>query len=120
MADGSNAKRTSAVPLPPPYSSPGMTPGLGGASHLPSIFTPPAVMHAPQPPSTIHFGPTPATRLQLPYAYYDPHSDYSVSMADQRARSRFIGAVLYALLILALVGTVLGCWGDTWREGYGA
>lgn len=50
------------------------------------------------------YGPTPISQQQqaiLPY--YDPRSVYSVQVARRRARERFIGAVAWTVLILALL-----------------
>ncbi|KAK0484350.1 hypothetical protein EDD18DRAFT_1197092 [Armillaria luteobubalina] len=66
---------------------------------FPSIFTPPN----PQ-------------ELHLPYAYYDPRSEYSVALADHRARMRFLGSVLYAAGVWVLFGILVGWWGQAWSE----
>jgi len=53
------------------------------------------------------YGPTPIGRQQqaaLPY--YDPQSVYSVQGAKRRARERFVGAVLWVLLIFALLSVL--------------
>ncbi|KAK0195725.1 hypothetical protein F5146DRAFT_1026826 [Armillaria mellea] len=76
---------------------------------FPSIFTPPNVQH-------FRFGPTPPQELHLPYAYYDPRSEYSVAMADHRARMRFLGSVLYAAGVWVLFGILAGWWGQAWSE----
>ncbi len=106
---------------PPPYTSsstydqrPQQLTSASTASPFPSVFTPPVVENTHHTPSTYHVGPTPPQQLHLPYAYYDPHSDYSVSLADARARTRFIGAVLYALGIWLLVGVLFKWWGEGW------
>lgn len=57
------------------------------------------------------YGPTPTTLLQqqvhvLPY--YDPRSDWSMREGISRARWRFLGAVAWALVVLALAGLFMG------------
>ncbi|CAL1700104.1 unnamed protein product [Somion occarium] len=65
------------------------------------------------PPGSTHqpYGPTPAPLLQrqthvLPY--YDPRSDHSLVEAVSRARWRFVGAVAWAVVIMALAGMAMG------------
>ncbi|KAI0080630.1 hypothetical protein K474DRAFT_1657430 [Panus rudis PR-1116 ss-1] len=55
------------------------------------------------------YGPTPIPQQQthlLPY--YDPRSSYSLSEAATRARWRFLGAVVWAIIILAIAGVFMG------------
>ncbi|PBK82896.1 hypothetical protein ARMGADRAFT_1068078 [Armillaria gallica] len=79
------------------------------------MFTPPNVQH-PHHVQHFRFGPTPPQELHLPYAYYDPRSEYSVAMADHRARMRFLGSVLYAAGVWVLFGILAGWWGQAWSE----
>ncbi|GJE87481.1 hypothetical protein PsYK624_035640 [Phanerochaete sordida] len=63
------------------------------------------------------YGPTSITSPQqtiLPY--YDPRSPYAIAEAASRARWRFIGAFLWAVVILAFVSFLLGIEVDIQRE----
>ncbi len=73
-------------------------------------------MQHPHHVQHFRFGPTPPQELHLPYAYYDPRSEYSVAMADHRARMRFLGSVLYAAGVWVLFGILAGWWGQAWSE----
>ncbi|KAH9948742.1 hypothetical protein B0H21DRAFT_820677 [Amylocystis lapponica] len=54
------------------------------------------------------YGPTPiAQQVQL-LPYYDPRSSYALAEAEARTRWRFVGAVLWALLIILLGGFITG------------
>lgn len=120
MADGGVKV---SIPLPPPPYSPTVSQGSNqqrysgsasaSASSSPSMFTPPVVPN-PHHSSAYRFGPTPPQQLQLPYAYYDPHSAHSVAMADSRARTRFTRAIIYAFGVLLLASGVVSWWGEDW------
>ena len=82
----------------------------------------------PSPAFPTHAGYGPTNIIQqathvLPY--YDPRSPYAIAEANSRARWRFVGAVCWAVLILALMSLVTGWeidvhnnpWnGDYWRR----
>jgi len=59
-------------------------------------FNPWAAVPTPSHPNPIS-GPTPASALQIPYAYYDPRSAHSLAEADARARRRFWFTLLWVL-----------------------
>lgn len=92
---------------PPPYV-PGV--GQGVVSPLAGV---PASAHTsgPTPITTYYPVGAPGNRATptvvfLPY--YDPRSPHSMEAARRRARRRFIGALLWAFTIYAVVGFVTG------------
>ncbi|KIK67626.1 hypothetical protein GYMLUDRAFT_237851 [Collybiopsis luxurians FD-317 M1] len=52
-------------------------------------------------------GPTPASALQIPYAYYDPRSAHSLAEADARAKLRFWLTLLFVLGVWILCGLLV-------------
>ena len=63
------------------------------------------------------YGPTSITAQQqtiLPY--YDPRSPHAIAEATSRARWRFIGALVWAVLILAFASFLLGIEVDIQRQ----
>ncbi|TFK55365.1 hypothetical protein OE88DRAFT_1651634 [Heliocybe sulcata] len=98
-----DANKTPTSP-PPPY-----TPELPTTSS--SAPSQPQPQPHSQPPAHSHpaFGPTPLAQQQgtlLPY--YDPRSMHSVQQAGVRARKRFIGAILWAFVVMFVAGMVTG------------
>lgn len=88
--------------LPPPSQPP--------PSYAESADTQPLVVYTSAHAAV--YGPTPISQQQqtvLPY--YDPQSAYSVRAAERRARERFVGAVLWVVLIFALIPVLV--WVDT-------
>ncbi|THV08200.1 hypothetical protein K435DRAFT_771764 [Dendrothele bispora CBS 962.96] len=79
------------------------------------------------------FGPTPSQTLfqhghqpnqqggqgqvTIPYAYYDPHSPYSLAQADIRARKRFLVTMTWILGFWVLVGLVVRGSMEGWFDG---
>ncbi|KAF9520710.1 hypothetical protein BS47DRAFT_398932 [Hydnum rufescens UP504] len=53
-----------------------------------------------------HQGDSPAAAVYLPY--YDPSSQHSQERAERRARQRFFGAILWAVVVYALTGMMFG------------
>ena len=98
LAKGQGARQPSPPPPQPPpsYTESATTqplvvqPGISGVPHA----------HG--------YGPTPiAQQQQATLPYYDPRSVHSVQAAKRRAKERFIGAVLWVLLIFALLSLVI-------------
>lgn len=55
------------------------------------------------------YGPTPiANQHTHVLPYYDPRSPYAIAEANSRARWRFVGAFIWALLILAILSVLCG------------
>jgi len=103
IIDPSIAKGQSArQPSPPPPQPP--------PSYTESATTQPLVV---QPgtsgvPHAHDYGPTPiGQQQQAALPYYDPRSVHSMQAAKRRAKERFVGAVLWVLLIFALVSVVI-------------
>jgi hypothetical protein len=104
-----------ASPMPT-YSDQGYFAPL---SSPPLSANPLALPAFPQNPPQTHFGPTPISNsqqqglLNIPLPYYDPRSPYAIEQAISRARWRFIGGLLYAVGIFAVVGMFVGAesWG---------
>ena len=83
-------------PSPPPSQPP--------PSYTESAATQPLVVQ-PGPSSVPHvheYGPTPIGQQHAILPYYDPRSVHSVEAAKRRAKERFVGAVLWVVLIFAL------------------
>ena len=82
--------------LPPSYAEPtAIQPLVGLAGPSPSVV--PLNTHA-------GYGPTPINQQQqVALPYYDPRSVHSLQAANRRARERFIGALLWAMVIFALL-----------------
>lgn len=98
LAKGQGPRQPSPPPSqpPPPYVESASTqplavqPGTSGVELVPNTHS--------------GYGPTPISQQQraaLPY--YDPRSVHSLQAAKRRAKERFIGAVLWVILILALL-----------------
>ena len=69
-----------------------------------------------QPHTT--FGPTPLAlpeqqALLLPY--YDARSAHSVAMATRRARWRFVGTLVWAIVVIAIVVILTGSGAEAWK-----
>lgn len=93
---------------PPAYTEidPAQLPSSSATPHSPTAFS-----------THTGYGPTAITAQQqtiLPY--YDPRSPYALEEATSRARWRFIGALFWAVLILALTSFLLGVEVDIQRE----
>lgn len=102
---------TTKTPTPPPAYSEATRTGEPGAASPQGGYSPPPITHtipSNHLMSPGQFGPTPAQNLQLPYAYYDPHSLHSVQQADSRARWRFIRAMVWAVGLWCLLGMLIG------------
>ncbi|KAL4263237.1 hypothetical protein AB1N83_005768 [Pleurotus pulmonarius] len=97
---------------PPPYTLMDESGNQGASSSAPPggppntiVVTPPSPVNGSRPISPSQrqvqlFGPTPLQQSQpLLIPYYDPHSPYSLSQADSRTRWRFIGAVLWTVVL---------------------
>ncbi|KAI0686494.1 hypothetical protein BC835DRAFT_1235351, partial [Cytidiella melzeri] len=101
-------------PSPPPAYAELDHPGQSTSSSQPHITS--------QPPAHRHpdgyYGPTPLMAQPQTHIlpYYDPRSQHSVAESTTRARWRFIGALLWALLILSVVSTVCGMEADIQRR----
>ncbi|KAF8076712.1 hypothetical protein FPV67DRAFT_1472413 [Lyophyllum atratum] len=99
---------------PPPYTEAESTRRTQPPSQLPTPVTAPGrsgpagePMQYPQ--NHDRFGPTPLSpQLLTPYAYYDPWSPHSMTLADARARRRFIGAFLWGVAIWCIMGLLFG------------
>ncbi|KAF5393186.1 hypothetical protein D9757_001198 [Collybiopsis confluens] len=93
---------------PPAYTPPSLAAGPSASTHLLGGAINPGSGSDPYNPYTnvnynpwanvptsLHpgplsnSGPTPASALQIPYAYYDPRSAHSIAEADARAKARF-------------------------------
>ncbi|EMD40342.1 hypothetical protein CERSUDRAFT_91054 [Gelatoporia subvermispora B] len=83
-------------PRPPaaPESTP---PSASGPAPLPPTF-----------PTHAHYGPTPIAQQAALLPYYDPRSPHAIAESESRARWRFVGAFMWAVVILALVGVASG------------
>jgi len=88
-----------AESAPQPQSSTMNTSDGGSVTNMPS--TAPFPTHA-------GYGPTPIAQQTALLPYYDPRSPHALAEAGARARWRFFGAVLWALVILTLVSFVTG------------
>lgn len=98
IAKGQGPRQPSPPPSqpPPPYTE--------------STTTQPLVEH-PETSGVPHahagYGPTPiGQQQQAALPYYDPRSAHSVQAAKRRAKERFVGAVLWVILILALLSVL--------------
>ena len=81
---------------PPPYAESATTPPLVERSGTPGV------------PHAHGYGPTPiGQQQQATLPYYDPRSIHSVQAAKKRAKERFVGAVLWVLLIFALASVLV-------------
>ncbi|KAF8309331.1 hypothetical protein DL93DRAFT_2085749 [Clavulina sp. PMI_390] len=93
---------------PPPYS-PGGGPGSaqpppsGALSHPASGPTP---INSYYPIGVTRNGAAAGNVAFVPY--YDPRSTYSLEVARQRAWSRFVGALLWALVVYVVAGFITG------------
>ena len=97
IVDPPKGQSPSQPSLPQPQSPP---------SYAESAITHPLVVQ-PGTSGVLHahgYGPTPiGQQQQATLPYYDPRSMHSVRAAKRRAKERFIGAVLWVLLIFALL-----------------
>jgi hypothetical protein len=96
---------------PPAYTEvdPALLPSSSGTSSSPTGFT--------TRTGTTGYGPTSITAQQqtiLPY--YDPRSPHALAEAMSRARWRFLGALFWAVLILACTSLLLGIEVDIQRQ----
>ena len=113
---GQGARQPSPPPSQPPpsYTESAATQPLVVQPGTSSVIVPALDGHA-------GYGPTPISQQQLEAAlpYYDPRSVHSIQAAQRRARERFVGAVLWVLLILALLPVLV--WMDMRiRSGWSA
>lgn len=99
-------------PSPPPAHPP--------PSYAESDAAQPLVGMVLVPNAHAGYGPTPISQQQqtaLPY--YDPRSAHSLQAAKKRARERFVGAVFWVILIIALLPVLV--WADARiRSGWSA
>jgi hypothetical protein len=70
------------------------------------------------PSTTPAFGPTPLALPQqqavlLPY--YDARSPHSIAMAVRRARWRFVGAVMWAIVFVLVITALAGSGAEAWK-----
>jgi len=90
-------------PSPPPSHPP--------PSYNESTATQPLVVHpgaSGVPSARVGYGPTPiGQQQQAVLPYYDPRSPHSVQAAKRRARERFFGAVLWVVVIYALLSVLV-------------
>jgi hypothetical protein len=105
VVDPSIAKgQGSRQPSPPPSQPP--------PSYAESAATQPFVVQpgtsSSIPNAHAGYGPTPINQQeQTLLPYYDPRSVHSVQAAGRRARERFVGAVLWVILISALLSVLV-------------
>ncbi|KAJ3800375.1 hypothetical protein GGU11DRAFT_411742 [Lentinula aff. detonsa] len=107
-------KRGSGGKTPPPA----YTPSIAGSSSFPQAqsgdlynsvnYNPWAAVPTAAHPNPLSSGPTPASALQIPYAYYDPRSAHSIAAADARAKWRFWLTLLWVLGAWILCGLLDG------------
>lgn len=71
-------------------------------STSPSQSFPSPIPHHPS------YGPTPIAQQTHLLPYYDLRSNYAIAESTSRARWRFAGALIWALVILLCVGILLG------------
>ena len=98
ITKGQGARQPSPPPLQPP------------PSYTESATTQPLVVQpgTSSVPHAHEYGPTPiAQQQQATLPYYDPRSVHSVQAAKRRAKERFVGAVLWVLLIFVLFSMVI-------------
>lgn len=97
IAKGQGPSQPSPSQQPPP------------PSYAESTSTQPFVVR-PGTPSAPHahgYGPTPiGQQQQATLPYYDPRSVHSVQAAKRRAKERFVGAILWVILIFALLSVL--------------
>jgi len=93
----------SRQPSPPPSHPP--------PSYNESTATQPLVVHPGSsgiPHPNAGYGPTPiGQQQQAALPYYDPRSVHSVQAAKRRAKERFAGAVLWVVIIFALLSVLV-------------
>jgi len=93
IAKGQGVRQPSPLPPQPP------------PSYAESATTQPLVV---QSGTHVHgYGPTPIGQQQATLPYYDPRSVHSAQAAKKRAKERFAGAVLWVLLIFALLSVLV-------------
>ncbi|KAL4263238.1 hypothetical protein AB1N83_005768 [Pleurotus pulmonarius] len=113
---------------PPPYTLMDESGNQGASSSAPPggppntiVVTPPSPVNGSRPISPSQrqvqlFGPTPLQQSQpLLIPYYDPHSPYSLSQADSRTRWRFIGAVLWTVVLCVIFSGICVAWDQGFR-----
>lgn len=113
---------------PPPYTLMDESGNQSASSSAPTggppstiVVTPPSPVNGSRPISPSQrqvqlFGPTPLQQSQpLLIPYYDPHSPYSLSQADSRTRWRFIGAVLWTVVLCVIVSGICMAWDQGFR-----
>lgn len=113
ITKGQGLRQPSPLPSQPPPSyadsaatQPLVQPGTSSVVLVPNVHT--------------GYGPTPISQQQqVVLPYYDPQSVHSLQVANRRAKERFIGAVLWVILILALLPVLV--WMDMRiRSGWSA
>ncbi|KAF9651247.1 hypothetical protein BDM02DRAFT_3091694 [Thelephora ganbajun] len=90
-------------PSPPPSQPP---PSYSESAATQPLIVQPGISVIPN--AHAGYGPTPIGQQEeaiLPY--YDPRSMHSVHAAKRRAKKRFVGAVLWVLLIFALLSVLI-------------
>ncbi|KAJ4479134.1 hypothetical protein J3R30DRAFT_2722469 [Lentinula aciculospora] len=80
-------------------------------------YNPWATVPTPAHPNPVNSGPTPASALHIPYAYYDPRSAHSLAEADTRAKWRFWLTLLWVLGVWVLCG-LLASWIEQRHPGW--
>ncbi|KAJ3931976.1 MAG: hypothetical protein NXY57DRAFT_1038783 [Lentinula lateritia] len=118
---------------------PAYTPSLAGPSSLPQVlngnqiqpgtdfdtysqfnsvnYNPWAAVPTPAHPNPLSSGPTPASALSIPYAYYDPRSAHSLAEADVRAKWRFWLTLLWVLGAWMICGLLVN-WIEQMHPGW--
>ncbi|KAJ3740968.1 hypothetical protein DFH05DRAFT_1528789 [Lentinula detonsa] len=124
-------KRGSGGNTPPPA----YTPSIAGSSSFPQAqsgdlynsvnYNPWAAVPTAAHPNPLSSGPTPASALQIPYAYYDPRSAHSIAAADARAKWRFwltllwvLGAWILCVLLVSWIERRHPRWFEDIEEGW--
>lgn len=99
------SSRRQIPPVSPSLASPNPCPSTPNPQPIPSL-QPLPLPYAPSPETRPpHFGPTPLSSQYplLPYAYYD-----SPAVAEERARWRFVGALMCGVGMWVVVGGAVG------------
>lgn len=110
------------IVAPPPTGT--LQPSYADLPYFAPLSSPPllpnAALHSTDRPPTPLFGPTPISQQQgLLLPYYDARSPYSIEQADARTRWRFLGALLWAIVILSVLVVVCIMSGKFLRDGLG-
>ena len=116
ITKGQGSRQSSPPPSQPPPSY------AESAATQPLLVQPGTSSVVFVPNAQAGYGPTPISQQQqaaLPY--YDPRSVHSIQAAERRAKERFVGAVLWVILILSLLPVLF--WmdmriGSGWSASY--